>query len=265
MLECHNLTVFRAGKQVLNKVSLTLEAGQFIVLLGENGAGKSTLLSAICDDIPYSGQILWHGHALDTLDPLTLATQRAVLLQHNRVNFAFNTAELIAMGRYPYQESSAEQAVVVDKLITLLALEKLARREVTQLSGGEFQRAQFARCLAQLNAHDPDTQNKLMLLDEPTSALDLHHQHRVLSAAQRFARQGNTVVAVLHDLNLASLYADRILLLDQGQIRSDGPPQDVLRRDVLQPIYQTGMQINLHPGYNIPMIFSEPLTGAPHA
>ncbi|WP_125716316.1 heme ABC transporter ATP-binding protein [Pseudoalteromonas rubra] len=265
MLECLNLTVTRGAKPVLTKVSLTLKAGQFIVLLGENGAGKSTLLSAICDDIPYHGEIVWRGAPLNTLDPLTLATQRAVLLQHNRVNFAFNTTELIAMGRYPYQESPREQAAVVDQLITQLALEQLARREVTQLSGGEFQRAQFARCLAQLNAHDPGTRNKLMLLDEPTSALDLHHQHRVLSAAQRFARQGNTVIAVLHDLNLASLYADRILLLDNGQIRSDGPPQDVLRRDVLQPIYQTGMQINLHPGYNIPMIFSEPLTGAPNA
>ncbi|MCO7186996.1 MULTISPECIES: heme ABC transporter ATP-binding protein [unclassified Pseudoalteromonas] len=265
MLECRNLSVARSGKPVLKELSFELHTDQFIVLLGENGAGKSTLLSAICDDIPYSGQILWHGHTLGTLDPLTLATQRAVLLQHNRVNFAFCTAELIAMGRYPYQESTAEQAAVVDKLITQLALEKLANREITQLSGGEFQRAQFARCLAQLNAHDPKTRNKLMLLDEPTSALDLHHQHRVLSAAQRFARQGNTVIAVLHDLNLASLYADRILLLDNGQIRSDGPPQDVLRHEVLQPIYQTGMQINLHPGYNIPMIFSEPLTGAPNA
>ncbi|MCG7560480.1 MULTISPECIES: heme ABC transporter ATP-binding protein [unclassified Pseudoalteromonas] len=265
MLECRNLTVTRAGKLVLTDLSLTLEAGQFIVLLGENGAGKSTLLSAICDDIPYQGAILWHGEPLNKHDAFTLATERAVLLQHNRVNFAFNTTELIAMGRYPYQESTAEQARVVDELIKQLALEELAGRDVTQLSGGEFQRAQFARCLAQLNAHDPATRNKLMLLDEPTSALDLHHQHRVLSTAQRFAQQGNTVIAVLHDLNLASLYADRILLLDQGQIRSDGTPQDVLRLDVLQPIYQTGMQINLHPGYNIPMIFSEPLTGAPNA
>ncbi|MBQ4836171.1 MULTISPECIES: heme ABC transporter ATP-binding protein [Pseudoalteromonas] len=265
MLECKNISITRGTKRIIHDLSFTAHQGEFIVLLGENGAGKSTLLSAICDDLYYSGEVLLNEQSIHVLDPQTLATQRAMLLQNNRVNFAFSAAELIAMGRYPYHETAQAQADVVNDIITQMSLEALADRDVTVLSGGEFQRVQFARCIAQLNAHNTQTTGKLMLLDEPTSALDLHHQHVTLSKAKSFAEQGNTVIAVLHDLNLASLYADRILLLHHGIIYHDGKPQDVLRPEVLQPIYRAGMQINLHPSFEIPMIFSEPLTGASNA
>ncbi|AOT09230.1 heme ABC transporter ATP-binding protein [Pseudoalteromonas luteoviolacea] len=265
MLECNNIAITRGNKRIIHDVSFTAQQGEFIVLLGENGAGKSTLLSAICDDLTYSGEVLLHGQAINQLDSQQLATKRAMLLQNNRVNFAFNAAELIAMGRYPYHETTLSQAEVVNDIVAQLSLEALADRDVTVLSGGEFQRVQFARCIAQLDAHKPGTSGKLMLLDEPTSALDLHHQHMTLSKAKSFAEQGNTIIAVLHDLNLASLYADRILLLHHGVIYHDGKPQDVLRPEVLQPIYRAGMQINLHPSFEIPMIFSEPLTGASNA
>ncbi|TQF71674.1 heme ABC transporter ATP-binding protein [Pseudoalteromonas luteoviolacea] len=265
MLECNNISITRGDKRIIQNLSFAANKGEFIVLLGENGAGKSTLLSAICDDIDYSGEILLDGKPMREYAPQTLATHRAMLLQNNRVNFAFSAAELIAMGRYPYNETTQTQAYQVNSIITQMALEPLADRDVTVLSGGEFQRVQFARCIAQLNAHKKQTTGKLMLLDEPTSALDLHHQHATLSKAKLFAQQGNTVIAVLHDLNLASLYADRVLLLHQGNICHDGNPQDVLRPEVLQPIYRAGMQINLHPSFQIPMIFSEPLIGASNA
>ncbi|GMM83362.1 heme ABC transporter ATP-binding protein [Pseudoalteromonas sp. MTN2-4] len=265
MLECHNLNITRGNKHIIKNLSFNAKQGEFIVLLGENGAGKSTLLSAICDDLSFSGQVTLYNQLLSDFDPNTLAKQRAMLLQNNRVNFAFSAAELIAMGRYPYQESTKEQADTVIQIIEMLSLAHLANRDVTVLSGGEFQRVQFARCLAQLNAHKTDTKGKLMLLDEPTSALDLHHQHCTLGKAKAFAKQGNTVIAVLHDLNLASLYADRVLLLHDGYIHQDGSPQHVLKTDILQPIYRAGMQINQHPSFSIPMIFSEPLTGAQNA
>ncbi|MCF2856317.1 heme ABC transporter ATP-binding protein [Pseudoalteromonas sp. SMS1] len=265
MLECKNVGITRGNKRIIHDLSFTASQGEFIVLLGENGAGKSTLLSAICDDLNYSGEVLFNGKSMVQYAPQKLATQRAMLLQNNRVNFAFSAAELIAMGRYPYHETAHAQANEVNDIIGQLALESLVDRDVTVLSGGEFQRVQFARCIAQLNAHQAHTTGKLMLLDEPTSALDLHHQHTTLSKAKTFAEQGNCVIAVLHDLNLASLYADRILLLHHGNIYHDGDPKDVLRPEVLQPIYRAGMQINLHPSFQIPMIFSEPLTGASNA
>ncbi|MBD1583392.1 heme ABC transporter ATP-binding protein [Pseudoalteromonas sp. S16_S37] len=265
MLSCQHLSIQRGQKTILEDINFTLKEGEFTVLLGENGAGKSTLLSAICGDIPFGGDILLDGKALHSLDYQTLATKRAVLLQNNRVNFAFSAAQLIAMGRYPYHEPLHQQTQVVNKLIAQLNLEKLAPRDVTALSGGEFQRVQFARCLAQLDAHKSSTRAKLMLLDEPTSALDMHHQHLTLSKAKEFAQQGNTVVAVLHDLNLTSLYADRVLLLNQGKLSHDGKPQEVLQHSVLQPIYKTDMQITTHPNYQIPMIFSEPQRGVTHA
>ncbi|BBN82192.1 hemin import ATP-binding protein HmuV [Pseudoalteromonas sp. A25] len=265
MLSCQHLSIQRGQKRILENVNFTLKEGEFTVLLGENGAGKSTLLSAICGDIPFTGNILLEGKALYAMDDHALATKRAVLLQNNRINFAFSAAQLIAMGRYPYNESMQQQAEVVNQIIEQLSLEQLASRDVTALSGGEFQRVQFARCLAQLNAHKSSTQSKLMLLDEPTSALDMHHQHLTLSKAKAFARQGNTVVAVLHDLNLTSLYADRVLLLNKGKLSHDGKPQDVLQHSVLQPIYRAGMQITPHPDHQIPMIFSEPQRGVTHA
>ncbi|MCF6435837.1 heme ABC transporter ATP-binding protein [Pseudoalteromonas sp. MMG022] len=265
MLSCHNVSIERGCRAILNNINLRANNGELIVLLGENGAGKSTLLSAICNDISFSGQIKIDEQPIQSFDEQTLAQKRAVLLQNNRVNFSFSTEELIAMGRYPYHESIHEQTQVVEQLIAQLALEKLALRDVTALSGGEFQRVQFARCLAQLNAHKADTQGKLMLLDEPTSALDMHHQHLTLSKAKAFAKQGNIVIAVLHDLNLTSLYADRVLLLNKGQLCHDGTPQEVLQSSVLQPIYKTHMQITTHPSYQIPMIFSEPQLGVTHA
>jgi iron complex transport system ATP-binding protein len=265
MLKCENLSIQRGSKAILSHIHFSAHQGELVVLLGENGAGKSTLLSAICGDIPFTGSIKLNDQPMQSLDEQTLATKRAVLLQNNRVNFSFSTNELIAMGRYPYHEPIAEQSRVVEQLITQLNLEKLAHRDVTALSGGEFQRIQFARCLAQLDAHKPDTQGKLMLLDEPTSALDMHHQHLTLSKAKAFAQQGNTVIAVLHDLNLTSLYADRVLLLSQGELSHDGSPQAVLQPSVLQPIYRTTMQITTHPTYQIPMIFSEPQRGVTHA
>ncbi|MBQ4812318.1 heme ABC transporter ATP-binding protein [Pseudoalteromonas luteoviolacea] len=265
MLECKNIGITRGNKRIIHDLSFSAKQGEFIVLLGENGAGKSTLLSAICDDLEYSGKVLLNDKPMQSFGSQALATQRAMLLQNNRVNFAFSAAELIAMGRYPYHESTQNQADAVNEIIAQMSLEPLADRDVTVLSGGEFQRVQFARCIAQLDAHKKQTTGKLMLLDEPTSALDLHHQHATLSKAQAFADQGNTVIAVLHDLNLASLYADRVLLLHHGNIYHDGKPKDVLQPDVLQPIYRAGMQINLHPSFQIPMIFSEPLTGASNA
>ncbi|WP_440056889.1 heme ABC transporter ATP-binding protein (plasmid) [Pseudoalteromonas sp. T1lg65] len=265
MLSCENLSISRGERRILQNINFRVEQGEFVVLLGENGAGKSTLLSAICGDIPFSGEIKLDNQSIQHIDEQILATKRAVLLQNNRINFAFSAAELIAMGRYPYHQPIATQALVVDELIIQLNLQKLARRDVTALSGGEFQRVQFARCLAQLDAHKPSTQGKLMLLDEPTSALDMHHQHLTLSKAKAFAQQGNAVIAVLHDLNLTSLYADRVLLLNQGQLSHSGSAKEVLQPSVLQPIYKTTMQITTHPTYQIPMIFSEPQRGVTHA
>ncbi|WP_105167856.1 heme ABC transporter ATP-binding protein [Pseudoalteromonas sp. T1lg23B] len=265
MLSCQNVSIERGNRRILDSINFTAQKGELIVLLGENGAGKSTLLSAICNDISYTGQITIDNQPLQSFDELTLATKRAVLLQNNQVNFSFSATELIAMGRYPYHESIHEQKQVVKQLIAQLTLEKLAVRDVTALSGGEFQRVQFARCLAQLDAHKANTKGKLMLLDEPTSALDMHHQHLTLSKAKSFAQQGNIVIAVLHDLNLTSLYADRVLLLNNGQLCHDGTPTEVLQSSVLQPIYKTHMQITTHPTYQIPMIFSEPQLGVTHA
>ncbi|MFC3032719.1 heme ABC transporter ATP-binding protein [Pseudoalteromonas fenneropenaei] len=265
MLSCHALHVKHGHRAILADINFELAAGQFIAILGENGAGKSTLLQALTQDIDYQGTVSFAGQDLAACNPAQLATRRAVMLQHSRPNFAFSAKALIAMGRYPITESEREREANVNEVIALLDLTALAERDITALSGGELQRVQFARCFAQLNGQRRDSSGKLMLLDEPTAALDLHHQHKVLGLAKQFARQGNVVVAVLHDLNLASLYADQVLLLADGRLQQHGAPSDVLCQQVLKPIYHTEMHINPHPVYHIPMIFSEPLKGVRHA
>ena len=258
MIKCQQLRLLRGQREIIGDLDLDLAPGQVVAILGENGAGKSTLLNAIAGELSYQGTLTFKHKEIAKWPLPELARQRAVLSQSAQVNFGFNVAELVALGRYPFSETRQQQAHKVGQILDALELDGLAARQITQLSGGEQQRAQFARCLAQLDGLNPKTQDTLMLLDEPTSALDLHHQHSLLGLARQFAQQGNLVIAVLHDLNLASLYADTLLLLHQGRLVKRGSPAQVLNQQTLTPVYRTGMQINLHPGYQVPMIFSEP-------
>ncbi len=235
---------YRAGPcQLLEGVSFSLEAGQLLSVLGPNGAGKTTLLRLLSGELrPTAGRVEFLGQPLEGYGALELALLRAVLTQRRELNFPFTAYEVAFMGRLPHLERRPEQPQ--DHWATEQALERtdawgFASRRYTTLSGGEQGRVDLARVLAQTP--------RLLLLDEPTNHLDPRHQVEVLWLCRRLAREGLGVVAVLHDLNLASLFSDRILLLHQGCQVALGSPAEVIRPELLEGVYGLPFTLTQHP------------------
>lgn len=256
MLNLYDLSIRRGDKEVIQELSVELFSGQVVAILGENGAGKSTLIRAIAGDLDFSGHIQLQGNNLKRWSAAQLASVRAVMEQQFSPPPLMTVQELVALGRYIYSDSDAYTQQLARKWLDHVQLQEFADREVSSLSGGEQQRAQLARCLAQLDNTRPEP--GVLLLDEPTSALDLYHQHHCLQQVRHFAQQGNLVIAVMHDVNLASLYADQILLLKQGRLVAQGNAQQVLQRAKLESVYQINMHISPHPTLEVPMVFSAP-------
>lgn len=220
MIQASHVTVKVGQAQLLTDVSMTVDPGEFVAILGPNGAGKTTLLSALSGERRVnSGEVRLDGRSLDHWPTRELSRRRAVMLQHSALVFAFTVAEVVALGSGRSVRLSGGE---LQELMEAAHVAHLAQRSYTTLSGGERQRVHFARALAQLSAM-PTDQKPLLLLDEPTSSLDPGHQHLLMSAAKSWmARNGGTVIAVLHDLTLAAQYADRVVLLVGGKIRWQG-------------------------------------------
>jgi iron complex transport system ATP-binding protein len=239
MYECRRISLRRRGRELLHDVSLQLAPGELLAVLGPNGAGKSTLLRAWSGELPPdAGDILIHGRSLRELSPASQARLRAVMPQADRLGFPFTAAEVVLLGRTPHGAARGglcDTRIAQEALAAVEAL-PLAARDYTTLSGGERQRVQLARALAQIWEADADTP-RYLLLDEPTASLDLAHQHGVLRLLNRLKRRNIGVLAVLHDLNLAVRYADRVALLHGGRLRDCGPPQDVLHESQLSDVY----------------------------
>lgn len=230
------------GRQILHDVSLDVAPGEVLALIGPNGAGKSTLLSLLAGDTtPSSGQITLGGRPLADYRPVELARTRAMLLQHTAVAFSYTVRQVVHMGRAPWRGTAqAEQ----DSEIIAAALDDtdtvhLADRDVRTLSGGEAGRAHLARVFAQ--------RTPLLLLDEPTAALDILHQEQTLIRARAYARSGVAVIVVLHDLDLAASYSDRLVLLAGGQVAVQGRPQQVCTAERLSEVYGHPIEVLTHP------------------
>lgn len=247
VLELRAVSLLRGTRRVLDGVDLRLQAGTLTALVGPNGAGKSSLLALLAGDIaPDAGKALLYGRALTQWPVRELALQRAVMAQDHAVRFAFSVREVVAMGRLPHPPDPVADARRVAEALAEVDVTELAARDVQSLSGGEAARASLARALVQCTP--------VLLLDEPTAALDLRHQERTLRSARERARQGVCVVVVLHDLNLAAAYADRIVMLADGRIAADGMPRDVLTRDVIGRVYAQPVQVIEHPTRGVPLV-----------
>ncbi len=230
-LQVESLRVERGGRSLLELDRLELRAGEFTAIVGPNGAGKSTLFRAITGEWASRGTITLFGRPLADWDRRELATRLAVMTQSSALSFDFTVAEVVGLGRLPHRGESATGArEAVAESLDALELRTFAQRSYLSLSGGERQRVQFARVLAQLHGVSTD---RALLLDEPTSALDLRQQRSVLDLAWRAARGGACVVAVLHDLNLAARYADRLCVIRSGRLLADGAPGACLSEDAV--------------------------------
>lgn len=241
-LEAEAVTVEIDGKQILEDASLVVRAGEVVALIGPNGAGKSTLLAAITGDQRISGGVVRvAGVPLAEWSLRDLSRRRAVLLQEHGVSFPFTVEQVVEMGRAPWRRTAAEHEdpEAIAQALRDTDIERFRPRHVPSLSGGERARTGLARVLAQRTG--------ILLLDEPTAALDLRHQEDVLRLARERALAGDAVAVVLHDLNLAAAYADRIALLSHGRIVSTGAPGDVLTAERIESVYRQKVEIFPHP------------------
>ncbi|HGJ5859651.1 MAG TPA: heme ABC transporter ATP-binding protein [Arsenophonus nasoniae] len=245
---------YRVNSQnIIDDLSLSLYHNQISIIIGPNGAGKSTLLRLLTGFLtPHTGDCLLDGKSLATWDINKLSLKRAVMHQQHQLNFPFSVEEIVAMGRSPHANYCFNQAIE-SALIQTDCL-ALRYRNYQQLSGGEQQRVQLARVIAQL--WHPEPNNSYLFLDEPTSALDLYHQQQSLRLLHRLNRQQSIgVCCILHDLNLAALYAVRIYLLHQGQLVSVGTPQQVMTEENLRRWYRANLYVKTHPDKKVPQIF----------
>ena len=266
-LEVQNISIDRGGKRIVSNVSLTVQPGEVVAIAGPNGSGKSTILGAMSGELPYvEGEIKIEGKPINEWHPQALARQRAVLLQESPLTFPFTVIDVILMGRSPHHQGlETERDIhIADQALMMVGLSGFESRRYTQLSGGEKQRVHLARVLSQVWTDDHDDMRdsgtaKYLILDEPTSSQDLAAQHLVLSSAQTFAKQGVGVLCVLHDLNQAAQYADRILLLSEGECVSIGQPKETLTPSLLEKVYGVPIHVLNHDDYPHPIVLSKPV------
>ena len=260
MLSARHLTVRAGPRALLDDVSIDVHPGEMLALIGPNGAGKTTLLRALSGDIDAAcDAVSCNGRPLRRIPAAELATLRAVHAQHQRTDLDYSAQQVVALGRFPHHggRPSADDRAIARAAMALTGSDTLAARLYSTLSGGEQARVHLARALAQIWHGAPGAH--YLLLDEPVAALDIAWQHRVLACARDRAHTHMTgVLAIVHDLNLAARYADRLVLLADGRIHADGPPLDVLQSDALATAFGLNCRVWLDPATSIPVLLAEP-------
>jgi heme transport system ATP-binding protein len=253
VIAASRVTVRVGRKTLLDDVSLSVAAGEVVVLAGPNGAGKSTLLRVLSGELrPSAGAVALRGRAIASYTSRELARHRAVLSQSTQVAFPFTVGEVVRMGAGDGGGREVERLVA--SALEDVGLSALSDRVITTLSGGEQQRAHFARVLVQLACGLAANGPGLLLLDEPTASLDLRHQLDLLAIAGLCAKRDHAVVMILHDLNLAALSAQRIVIMDQGKVAASGTPVETVTDEVLHRVFGVANAVNHVPGPTAPFV-----------
>lgn len=244
VLSCEQVSFAYGAVEVLSAISCEISTGEIVGLLGPNGSGKSTLVRLMSGvRSPQAGRVMYTGRDLQSYSRDELARSIAVVPQETTIELPFSVLEVVLMGRSPYLGKfgfeSAHDLAVAQQAMERTGVAALATREVHALSGGERQRVILARALAQ--------EPRVLLLDEPTAFLDIKHQVAVYDLIKQLSReQGLAVVAILHDLNLAALYCDRLVLLKAGRVFCQGTPDHVLTYVNIKAVYETEVYIDLN-------------------
>lgn len=242
-LEARDLHLHCDAGVLIESLSLRIEPGTLTALVGPNGAGKSSLLRALAGDLrPTSGAVLMNGAPLADMRPWRQAQLRAVMEQTPPLAFDFSLAEVLRMGWIHGDAWGARAEVALATVASECRVQHLLERPFASLSGGEQQRGHFARALLQLWPDASIGGPRWLLLDEPTSSQDLGNELQLLRCARQAACRQVGVLVVLHDLNLAARFADRVALMHRARLRALGAPAAVLRAETLSDIYQTQMQ-----------------------
>ncbi|MFF2888195.1 ABC transporter ATP-binding protein [Paenibacillus sp. NPDC057967] len=244
------------GASVLEAISATFERNRIYGIIGPNGVGKSTLLHILSgSDAPSSGTVTLDGIPLSDMPGKTLARRLAVLQQGGLPPVGFTVREVVAMGRFPHQNwlggEQEDPESIIDGALHAMGLVDLQSRKLHQLSGGERQRVALAKLMTQ--------QPEILLLDEPTTYLDIGYQIELLDTVKAWQkRKGLLVIAVLHDLNLASLYCDKLIALHKGRITAEGTPEEVLQPVVIERLYGAKTTLIKHPATGVPQLILQP-------
>ena len=239
-------------KWVLKDISFSLSKGEIVSIIGPNGSGKSTLLKLIAGiEEPQAGTIHINKRPVHSINRRNLAQVLGYLPQNIESDFDYSAEEVVALGRFPHLKGigflSQEDYQVVARCLEATDILHLRDRSLSTLSGGEKKRVLLASVLAQ----EPE----ILLLDEPTASLDIHHQIRFYSLLRRLAAEGLGIMVVTHDINLASVFSSRLLVLKEGRIVTEGIPQEVIKEGVMESVYGNSLCIAKHPQGGIPLVF----------
>ena len=238
ILDVRNLTVRYGALTIVGDASFSLNEGDWCMLIGPNGAGKSTTVGAVSQTVPYTGTVCFEGRDVRAMRPAERAQRIGVLMQNHAVGVSFTVEEIVRLGRYAYRSRVLSEKTdgeeMVESALEITGMKPLRDHSVLTLSGGELQRTFLAQAIAQ----NP----RVLLLDEPTNHLDLKYQKEIFSLIRDWLRvPGRAVLSVVHDLNLVRAYGTRAVLMDHGVVAANGPIDDVLRPECLNPVY--GMDV----------------------
>ena len=242
MLKVDNVSFNKNGASILDSISFSLAAGEILGVIGPNGAGKTSIVKALLGDIATGGNVLFDGHPLKQFSTVQQAKHIGVLPQQSILNFPYTVDEVVMLGRTPHKTGSKVDTGIAREAMAAMDIVYLAERRYTELSGGEKQRTQLARVMAQIwRAEDADP--RLLILDEPTSSLDLGHKQQLMVQVKAFADQGVAVLLVEHDLNVVANYADSVLALQCGRIHRCGAVQQCLDETLVNNLFNADVSV----------------------
>ncbi|KPH12987.1 heme ABC transporter ATP-binding protein [Chryseobacterium sp. ERMR1:04] len=253
MIKAHQISYKHKEFHILDGVDVSLEYGEFLAIVGPNGAGKSSLLSVLANEVKSKQKIVFKDKELNDWEVRELSKHKAKFSQHNSNDITLEVKDVVMMGRYPYFDAQPRQEDVdaTNERMHETEIFHLKDREYNTLSGGEKQRVHLSRVMSQL---ENEITHKLVFLDEPLNNLDVKHQYKALEIIKKFTQKANSAIVVLHDLNLAAQFADKILLMKSGKVSAYGTPQEVFTADTISEAYNFPCTICEHPITNNPMI-----------
>jgi len=243
MIKLDELSYSIDGKYLVDDISLNINNGSVTSIIGPNGSGKSTLIKLISNELePSKGYVFLKGIKNESWGKRDLARFRSVLTQANYLSFPFSVIDIVKMGRFPFESTKEDNDDICIKLIKMLDLESHINQNYVTLSGGEKQRVQLARVLAQIWSSE-SYDDKLLILDEPTSFLDINHQCSLFNLLKDFNNKGLTIIMVLHDINQAIQYSDKIIMLKESKLINYGDVKEIINSESLEKLFNIKLDL----------------------